>query len=119
MEKGSIMLDREASSLPQLVGKYVVLSSYPFISFFLPIHEFSSMQLTFSVSRVEYSRTFILSLCYKTSKVYCRCISIQFCFLIFSLILFIVIFLKLKLGSYYMYTDLHSFLSLTNIGLIF
>ena len=27
MEKGSIMLDREASSLPQLVGKYVVLSS--------------------------------------------------------------------------------------------
>lgn len=31
MEKGSIMLDREASSLPQLVGKYVVLS---FIYFF-------------------------------------------------------------------------------------
>lgn len=33
MEKGSIMLDREASSLPQLVGKYVALSSYHFSSF--------------------------------------------------------------------------------------
>lgn len=33
MEKGSIMLDREASSLPQLVGKYVVLSFYHFFSY--------------------------------------------------------------------------------------
>lgn len=37
MEKGSIMLDREASSLPQLVGKYVVLS---FIIFFLALSHY-------------------------------------------------------------------------------
>lgn len=74
MEKGSIMLDREASSLPQLVGKYVVLRSYHFFHLFLPIHEFPSMPMTSSISRVEYSRTFILSLflCFKTNNVSCR-----------------------------------------------
>lgn len=73
MEKGSIMLDREATSLPQLVGKYIVVSLYHFFSAFLSIHESPSMQMTSSVSTVEYSRTFILSfLFYKTSKVYCR-----------------------------------------------
>uniref|UniRef100_A0A2K6F8K1 Anion exchange protein n=1 Tax=Propithecus coquereli TaxID=379532 RepID=A0A2K6F8K1_PROCO len=34
MEKGSIMLDREAASLPQLVGKFAVLTSRGFFSFF-------------------------------------------------------------------------------------
>ena len=43
MEKGSIMLDKEASSLPQLVGKYVVLSSYHFFLLYLPLHESLSM----------------------------------------------------------------------------
>lgn len=64
MEKGSIMLDREASSLPQLVGKYVVLSSYHFFLLYLPLHESLSMQMTSSVSGAEYSITFILSLFY-------------------------------------------------------
>ncbi|KAF6132968.1 solute carrier family 4 member 4 [Phyllostomus discolor] len=42
MEKGSIMLDREAASLPQLVGEYVVLSTCHFFSFsylFVSLHQ--------------------------------------------------------------------------------
>lgn len=36
MEKGSIMLDHEASSLPQLVGKYIVLGSCCIFGFMNP-----------------------------------------------------------------------------------